>query len=263
MTKLPHSLILLIFIILGISISSSLIQTHSFSTSNSFESFYDFLAKYDATLDEEKTSLLNDYIHWQESAGGFPAIQNSTHVVFIYYNPDLNIDQCSIVGDFTIWDEVNMTKLGSTMSFFYLGRSFKPTSRIDYQFVINGNWFLDPRNPNQSPADVDEYHSELRMPEFIQPQEIYYRTNVSHGSVSVLSEPWTNPQVKVYLPPDYNSKRSYSTVYVADGSCYLEIMFAVNILDNLIADKRIDSIIVVFTDPKDFPDSLQRFCDAK
>ncbi|NHJ40947.1 MAG: esterase family protein [Asgard group archaeon] len=258
MNKKFYSLILFATII-GISTKISFIQTQSYNINDDFEGFYDFLTKYNVAIEEEKESLISNYILWQESDSGFPAMENDTYVVFIYYDPESIIENCSISGDFTMWDSVNMTKLDINVSFFYLGHSFEPKSRIDYLFIIDENVIQDPRNSNQSPADLNEYYSELRMPEFIQPQEIYYQDNISHGSVSALTDPWTNPQVNVYLPPNYNSRGSYSTVYLADGSCYLNILSTVNVLDNLIAAKRIEPIIAIFTDPKNFPDPLERY----
>ena len=85
-----------------------------------FVDFDDFLIKYELAIETEKINVIDDFISWQESAGGgFPAIQNSSFVVFIYYNPSQIIETCGIVGDFTAWNIRNMTKLDEGVSFFY------------------------------------------------------------------------------------------------------------------------------------------------
>jgi enterochelin esterase-like enzyme len=218
-----------------------------------FLDFDDFLVQYGLANETERINVLEDFISWQETAGGgFPAIQNSTFVVFIYYNPSQIIETCGIVGDFTAWNIRNMTNLDEGVSFFYYNYTFEPTSRIDYLYVIDEEPILDERNPNTCYSGFDFITSELAMPLFIQPDEIKYRSNITHGTLETLESPWSNPIVQVYLPPNYDDERKYSTLYAADGSSYTELMSMVNILDNLITDKLISPIIAIFVDPIDF-----------
>ncbi|MFX0064795.1 MAG: alpha/beta hydrolase-fold protein [Candidatus Hermodarchaeota archaeon] len=220
---------------------------------NNFLNFSDFLTQYNIANETEKPNIINNYLEWQETTGGgFPAIQNDTNVVFIYYNSTLTINSCTLVGDFTAWNEISMTRLAEGVNFFYREYSFEPTSRIDYVFVINGVEQVDPRNPNQAPLDFGYSSSELAMPKFVQPTEILYRSDIPHGTVATLQPPWENPKVQVYLPPNYDPKKTYPTLYTGDGSYYITLMSVVNILDNLIADQRIEPIIAVFIDPIDF-----------
>ena len=218
-----------------------------------FLDFDDFLVQYGLANETERINVLEDFISWQETVGGgFPAIQNNTFVVFIYYNPSQIIETCGIVGDFTAWNIRNMTNLDEGVSFFYYNYTFEPTSRIDYIYVVDEDMILDERNPNTCYSGFDFLTSELAMPDFIQPEEIKYRQDIIHGTLETLDSPWTNPIVQVYFPPNYDNERKYSTLYAADGSSYTELMSMVNILDNLIADKLISPIIVVFVDPIDF-----------
>ena len=223
------------------------------ANSYSFDNFTHFVEIYNSVDISEKATVLEEYISWQESSGGgFPAIQNDTYVVFIYYNPSLALDECGITGDFTAYNIRTMTQLDLDVSFFFYECLFEPTSRINYFFVVEDEWILDDRNPLTSPAGFDWPASELAMPEFVQPEEIMYRENITHGQLSTLEDPWTNPVVQVYLPPNYDSGRLYSVVYTGDGSSYTSLMSMVNILDNLIADRRISPVIIVFIDPLDF-----------
>jgi enterochelin esterase family protein len=214
-----------------------------------FINFDDFLEQYNNAPASNKTDVLDDYLLWQENNGGFPAIQNNTEIVFIYFSVHY-ITTVDVVGDFNSWgSQIPMTKLESDVSFFYKKMSFESSARLDYKFVKDGSqWIVDPRNPNTVTGGFGP-NSELSMPEFIQPTEIIPRTNISHGEITTLSEPWTSPKVQVYLPPNYTSNKTYSTFYTSDGSEYLSLASAAVILDNLIADKRIDPVIGVFIDP--------------
>ncbi|MFX0174331.1 MAG: hypothetical protein ACFE9L_20825 [Candidatus Hodarchaeota archaeon] len=104
-------------------------------------------------METEKAIIIENYISWQESdGGGFPAIQNDSHVVFIYYNATVLIQSCAIIGDFSAYNAINMTRLDPNFSLFYYSLSnntlqfshtsfefiVEPTTRIDYFFIING-----------------------------------------------------------------------------------------------------------------------------
>ncbi|MFX0152033.1 MAG: alpha/beta hydrolase [Candidatus Hodarchaeota archaeon] len=233
-----------------------------------FSSFYDFLTQFNNCMETEKATIIDNYISWQETdGGGFPAVQNDSHVVFIYYNKTTMIDTCAIIGDFSAYNAINMTRLDPNFSFFYYPLSnntlqfshtsfefiVEPTTRIDYFFIINGEdeWRKDPRNPHQSPFTLNQNASELAMPYFQQPFDIIHRPDIPHGTLTTLQSPWQNPMVQVYLPPNYNPQDNYPTMYTGDGSYYITLMSVVNILDNMIADQRIEPIIAVFIDHKD------------
>ncbi len=243
-------------------------KTSELNTNQFFSSFYDFLVQYHNSTESEKATVIDYYITWQETdGGGFPAIQNDSHVVFIYYNSTTSIESCAILGDFTAYNAINMTKLDDNFSFFYYALSsnffqfphtsfefiIEPATRIDYFFIINGEdeWRIDPRNPNQTPYTFGKNASELAMPKFIQPLDIIHRPDIPHGTLTTLQTPWNNPIVQVYLPPNYDQLGNYPTMYTGDGSYYIQLMSATDILDNMIADQRIEPIIAIFIDHKD------------
>ncbi|MFX0125626.1 MAG: alpha/beta hydrolase [Candidatus Hodarchaeota archaeon] len=233
-----------------------------------FSDFYDFLTQYMNSTEIEKPTIIENYISWQETVGGgFPVILNDSHAVFIYYNTTTLIESCAIIGDFSAYNAINMTKLGPNFSFFYYSLSnnilqfphtsfefiVEPTTRIDYFYIINGEseWRRDPRNPRHSPFTFNESASELVMPHFQQPVDIIHCPEIPHGTVTTLQTPWDNPKVQVYLPPNYNPLGSYPTMYTGDGSYYITLMSMIDILDNMIAAQRIEPIIAVFVDHKD------------
>ncbi len=235
-----QAICLIIFISLFMLPSPKLAQ-------NDFKDFYDFLDRFE-TEGTNQTQLIEDYIQWQEEYG-FPAIVNNTHAVFIYYTGQNHIGSAQIAGDFNSWNPEDMIRLGS-FNFFYFPLNAEATARLDYKFIVDGNWILDPRNPHTVPGGFGD-NSELAMPEFIQPTEIIYRKNIDHGNLTFIKTEFksANPGLTVYLPPNFQNNNSYPTAYFTDGSEYLSLAYSATILDNLIHDGKIKPIIGIFVDP--------------
>lgn len=183
---------------------------------------------------------------------GIPFIEDST-ANFIYLGTPNSV---SVPGDFNGWN-MNawpMTHLSQT-NFWYRSENFELDARLDYKFFLNGSsWILDPENPNICPGGLGA-NSELSMPFYIQPWEINYNPNISHGTVisKVLfsTTVGTNYQLNIYLPPGYDSLSSttYPTVYFQDGSEYISLGRAVNVIDNLLDSSKIQPVIAVFVKP--------------
>lgn len=128
-------------------------------------------------------------------------------------------------------------------------------ARLDYKFVINGSsWILDPENPNTCTGGFGP-NSELSMPNYVQPREIEYDPSIMHGKLIYKnifsSNVNTNYQVTIYLPPNYDSlsNKIYPTAYFQDGTEYITLGKAVNVIDNLIEANKIQPFIGVFVKP--------------
>nr|MCU0405577.1 alpha/beta hydrolase-fold protein [Ignavibacteriaceae bacterium] len=120
---------------------------------------------------------------------------------------------------------------------------------------LNGsNWILDPENPHTCQGGFGP-NSELSMPLYVQPWEINYNPNIAHGTVLTKvifsTNVGTNYQLNIYLPPGYDSLASttYPTVYFQDGSEYISLGKAVNVIDNLLDSSKIQPVIAVFIKP--------------
>ena len=78
---------------------------------------------------------------------------------------------------------------------------------------------------------------------------------MSHGTVltkTIFStNVGTNYQLNIYLPPGYDSlsATTYPTVYFQDGSEYISLGKAVNVIDNLLDSSKIQPVIAVFVKP--------------
>jgi enterochelin esterase family protein len=195
-----------------------------------------------------KQSAVDSFMTYARTVG-IPFIEDST-ANFIYLG---NPNSVSVPGDFNGWSTAAspMTHLSQT-NFWYRSENFELDARLDYKFIINGtNWILDPENPHTCQGGFGP-NSELSMPLYVQPWEINYNANITHGTVltqTIFStNVGTNYQLNIYLPPGYDSLSSttYPTVYFQDGSEYISLGRAVNVIDNLLDSSKIQPVIAVF-----------------
>ncbi|MGA7160415.1 MAG: alpha/beta hydrolase-fold protein [Bacteroidota bacterium] len=213
-------------------------------------SFNTFISRL-ATESPSKRSACIDSFMTAQKPKGFPVAEDSM-AYFIYRG---KVDsRISVSGDFTQWSANRefMTNVSAT-NFYYSGRKFEPDARVDYKFVIDGNWILDSLNTHVIKGGLGE-NSELAMPSYAQPAEIQYNPAILHGTISsfVLNSTFTGDSrtVTVYLPPHYDSSSvRYPSLYVNDGADYLALASMANVLDNMIAAKEIKPIIAIFVPP--------------
>ncbi len=165
-------------------------------------------------------------------------------------------------GDFNGWGETAGQRIGSS-DVWILEQNFPADARTDYKLFLNGfDWRLDPRNPLQQWGGLGP-NSELRMPEYVFPQETVRRGNVPRGTITAntrISSQKLDYDInyRVYTPAGYDEQQLHDlpTLYVTDGQEYLaEPLGALPIvMDNLIADGAIRPAIAIFIDPRD-PDA--------
>jgi enterochelin esterase-like enzyme len=183
-----------------------------------------------------------------------PIIEGDT-AYFIYGGPATSV---SVAGDFNGWGDPapwNLIHIPYTYLFFY-GHYFEPTARLDYKLIVDGNWILDPGNPNTVSGGYGP-NSEFAMPGYVQPWEIEDIPSVPNGTLesfnltsSSLSKTFN---IQVYTPPGYDegAGKSYPAVYVHDGHEYISLANMDHVLDNLIDSNKIDPVIAVFIRPID------------
>jgi len=222
--------------------------TVNLAISQSFSSFIDYV---NSLPENERTEAVDSFMTIITPLG-IPYINEDT-ANFLYRG---NANSISVPGDFSGWDPsfFSMTKVDGT-NFWYVSQIFEMDARLDYKFVINGsNWILDPLNPNQVSGGFGP-NSELAMHEYVQPWEIEYNQNIPHGTIETDQISSTNTgssfQLQIYLPYNYNPNRTnpYPVAYFQDGHEYVDLGSADNVLDNLIYEDDIDTIIGVFVKP--------------
>lgn len=180
-----------------------------------------------------------------------PLKENDTLAHFIITG---NFNKVEVAGDMNGWSagQIVLQNISST-NFWYATQTYEPNARLDYKIITNGsNWILDPNNPHQVSGGFGP-NSELAMPQYVQPWEIKAYAGVPKGTVSNYSVQSSvlnaAHQVWVYLPPSYDSTKTYPTAYFHDGTEYLNLGNAANVLDNLIDSNLIQPLIGVFVKP--------------
>lgn len=188
----------------------------------------------------------------QLRSGGSPVIIGPW-VTFVYRGSDKEVE---VVGEFTDWDRRgHMMKALPGSDVRYFSMQFPADARIEYKFIVDGNWILDPLNPNKKDNGVGGENNFFTMPEYHAAPEAEERPGVPRGRLEDLALPDSTlgkRTIRVYLPPGYDSSgERYPTVYFGDGVEYIQRAHAAVIADNLIAQKRMRPVITVFVAPID------------
>ncbi|HMV09809.1 MAG TPA: alpha/beta hydrolase-fold protein [Cyclobacteriaceae bacterium] len=200
---------------------------------------------------------------WNElkAAGSIPYTVDDS-VAFLYKG---NANAVTWMGDFNGWGYDKKFKNAGTRipnsDIWILRASLPKDARLDYKIMLNGNdWILDPNNPNQQWSGVGggSPNSELRMPGWKIDPNAVEREGIAKGKMQrdiLYNSPALGYQVmySVYLPSGYNANQKYPVIYVTDGYEYLHERMGnmAVVLDNLIADKKIQPVVAVFVDHRE------------
>ena len=165
----------------------------------------------------------------------------------------------AVAGDHTGWSpSATLVRQGQSDLWVRMDR-FDAAARVDYKLVTGGStWFLDPSNPNRQASGFGP-NSELRMSAW-QAEPLTVRDPaVAAGTlgpnVTLTSARYTTAPVtyRVWTPAGYAAGTDrLPAVYVTDGHEYADdALGAVRIvLDNLVAQGRVEPCVVVFVDPR-------------
>jgi enterochelin esterase family protein len=198
--------------------------------------------------DQRKNYILGFLANHSDS----PIIEDSSIAIFYWYG---KANSVLINGDiqigWTVPDTMNRISCGYD-AFFYKIYSLPADSRIDYQLIVDDSTITDPRNHVVTPSGFG-LHSQCAMPLFKTKTVREYRNSIQHGTIDTL---WFKSRqtsilprmLKIYKPANYDSLFSFPTLYVNDGFKAIEYNSYINVLDNLIADKKIKPVLVVFID---------------
>src|SRR5208283_4906868 len=185
------------------------------AVSQSTQAFGDLIQRI-AGEDPSKRSAIVDSFMIAQKPKGFPITTNSM-AYFVYRG---KVDSTiTVTGDYTQWSPNGDSMINvSATDLYYFGKKFEPDARIDYKFIKDGNWILDPLNPHIVKGGFGQ-NSELAMPSYLQPATIRYNPAIPHGTLSTFTftSSYTNDSrtVTVYLPPHYDSSSlRYPSLYV-------------------------------------------------
>ena len=179
-------------------------------------------------------------------------IINGNWVTFIYRGKAKSIE---LMSDLTGWGQRGLKlKKVPGKELHYLSVQVANDSRIEYKYLIQGNWRLDSLNPNRVDNGIGGLNNFFVMPEYRPSEWLQPHNDIQHGRIEDLSAEirGSRRQVRVYLPPGYDaSTETYPTLYLNDGIEYLERAHVNVIADNLIGARQLRPIIIVFVAPLD------------
>jgi glucoamylase len=175
-------------------------------------------------------------------------------VLFVYRG---NAKDVTVAGDFTGWKPSkqafeNFSDDG-TIKVYSL--ELAPNARVEYKFVVDGQWILDSSNPNKVDNGVGGENSVLTMPGY-KPTEwdkavkgFEPRLEAIEIKSKVLGE---TKKVSVFAVSLNSTEPNYQpALYIEDGSDYVKRAKALEVWQNLVTAKRVRPFIMVFIDPKD------------
>ncbi len=223
----------------------------------SAQTFESVIQRLEQSPVDQRKKIIEQYLNTKQSS---PIIEQDSLLHFVLYGA---ADSVSVVGDLQHWFEpVPLKKIPcGPFAFFHSTFIVPPDARLDYQLIVNGKYITDPQNPRITPSGYGP-HSEVQMPKFVPTPYIFHRNDIAHGSVDSLAPLMTIPaplnryiaprrSIKIYRPAGYDTLAGLAAIYVHDGFEAVDYAYVPAILDNLIAEGRIEPVIAVFIPPVD------------
>lgn len=172
-------------------------------------------------------------------------------VTFRYHDPAAH--GVGLAGDFNGWSATrDPMRRDTPTGDFTCDISLPPGARVDYKFIVDGRWILDPANPQTCTGGFGP-NSEYATPEYVPAPEISRIDSIPHGRVDTMQ--FTSAilhntrRVQVYVPPGYDPHGRFPSVVFQDGGEYLSLANLANILDYGIAMGRVRPLIAICPDP--------------
>jgi enterochelin esterase-like enzyme len=157
-----------------------------------------------------------------------------------------------LVGELSRWNSraaLPLERLPGT-DLCVLSVSLPRVARIEYQLRVDGRGILDPWARGSNDNGVGGRNSNFAMPGYRDHSVAAIDPAVPHGTVDefTLSD---GRRCAVYRPPGYTTSGSarYPALYLHDGSDYQKRTRVTEIVDTLIARRRIRPLLVVMVDP--------------
>lgn len=205
-----------------------------------------------------RTQTLNSFYDSLRINGQVPFTFGDS-VALMYYGKATSVKWA---GDFNGWNPDAPGYTGTRMqgtNLWMAERTFPSDARLDYKIVRGGSWFVDFANPYVQYSGFGP-NSELRMPDWIFPQETVLAPGVTRGTlgedqlITSIPENLGYPvNYRVYTPYGYESMDNLPVIYVTDGHEYADDKLGAMliVLDNLIFQQKISPLIAVFIDPRE------------
>lgn len=173
------------------------------------------------------------------------------YVTFFYRGDAQRVE---VVGDFTGWSPSGlvMREAPGSSNVKYIRLKFPKAARLEYKLVADGEWILDPLNPNKNDNGVGGLNSYFTGPDY-RPSVYSSGRDELRGRIEQLAVPGDDKRkVQVYLPPGYGQGSArYPVLYAQDGTDSIKLGRAAETADRMISEGKLDPFIIVFVDPID------------
>ena len=172
-------------------------------------------------------------------------------VTFIYRG---DAGRVEVVGDFTGWAPAGLVlkDVPGTNNLKLIRLKFPASARLEYKLVADGEWLLDPLNPNRNDNGVGGQNSYFHGPAY---RSSAYASGAAPtaGRLEPLALPGGDARrVQVYLPPGYaRGAARYPVLYMQDGSNFVGLGRAAETAERMITEGKVEPFIIVFVDPVD------------
>lgn len=212
--------------------------------------FTKFVNKLNTLPESERNNYIQEFLINNPVS---PIIEDSGIVSFYWIGDASSI---LITGDIQKgWsqpDTMSKISCGGGENLFYKTYLLPLDARIDYLFIVNDSTFTDPRNLITTPSGFG-LHSQCAMPQFKTNSVREFRSDIKHGTIDTVffkSKLTSMPprMLKIYKPFGYEKFSELPALYVNDGFKAIDYCNYITVLDNIIADKKISPVVVVFID---------------
>ncbi|MCO5182534.1 MAG: alpha/beta hydrolase-fold protein [Anaerolineae bacterium] len=231
--------------------------TGTVDTNNALAAFTTFLQSAEAARIADRPFLVNNYVTTLPEA----PLTAGKQAVFLYRG---DANRVQLTGDMNNWspgETDDFTRLVGS-SLWWLAAEYESDARLDYRLIVDGVAQLDPLNPHTI-LGSDGLHSELKMPDYAAPPElaptdaVYPAGTISDFIIDSAYLGRTRTYF-VYEPAGQLVGAKLPSLYVHDGTDYMNIVDMPAILDRLIAERDIPPLLVVFVPPIDRPNEYDR-----
>lgn len=210
--------------------------------------FEAFIRQLNQSPVEKRLNLANHYLAGKKPT---PIIEGKNKVHFVWLG---KADTVKVEGDlqksWSMPEAMHKIKCG-TKDLFHISYEIPSNSLIQYDFIVDGKQVLDPTNPRFTQGFNFGDRNIFSMPAFSETSYLKPRYGIDKGTV----DQWTfktthklfsTQPISIYKPFGYSNDKAYPVLYVLDGASSLYNRAYLNVINNLIYDKKIEPIVVVF-----------------
>jgi enterochelin esterase family protein len=170
------------------------------------------------------------------------ALRQSSEVVFRVTYSSPAAKEVRLAGDYTGWDKPQ--PMQNQSGEWTYSASVPANARLEYKFVVDGQWILDPANPNQFANGVGGSNSVFEGPEY-KPTTLEQapKTPMVRREITV-----DGRKVVVFSP---KKSRGLPILLYGDGDNYEKIGKVQDVLQNLVEAKKARPAVIVLVQPVD------------